>query len=158
MSDNDSETPTDEPNKHEGRLRDPSFYEASERNRWQKGMPSPNPKGRPRGKSRATILKHYLDVTFKDKDGNTKPQPFGLDGEPLTVEQVLALQQILKASKGDTKAFIEIMDSVYGKNPDIVIPLEDVEGEMAGEIKDLKGEALKQELLKRGLPTEILEE
>lgn len=146
----------EQPPKKKPGIQTPEFYEASERNRWKKGQ-SGNPNGRPKGaKSRGTILKKYVSLTYKDKNGQTAEQPFGTDGEPLTVEELMELMQIRKALKGDTNAYKEIKDTIYGKNPDIVIPLDETPS--APEEKELKGEALVEELKKRGLPTQVLEE
>jgi len=154
MSDEQSpeKTEKDFPNKE-------IFMEASERNRWKPGQ-SGNLHGRGKGvKNRATILKKYLTVILRDKDGKTRGQPYGIqDDEPLTVEEAMEVAQINKALKGDTNAYREIKDSVYGKNPDIVIPLDEMPESASSETKELKGEALIEELIKRGLPTAILEE
>jgi hypothetical protein len=70
---------------------------------------SGNPAGRPEGsRNRATVLRRLLEVaaTYQVNNG---------DEHEGTIEDRIAAAQIDKALKGDTFAFKEIMDSVYGK-------------------------------------------
>lgn len=77
---------------------------------------SGNPAGRKVGsKNRSTILAKYLGVTFKDKDGKMLPQPFGQDGEPLTVEEAIEVALLVEAINGNVTAIKEIKDTVHGK-------------------------------------------
>jgi hypothetical protein len=73
---------------------------------------SGNPKGKPKGtKNRATALKRFMDLSAKIiNPENSK----SMDG---TIEEKIAAAQIKKALEGDTTAFREIMDSLYGKIP-----------------------------------------
>lgn len=125
------------------------------RSSWKPGQ-SGNPAGKPKGSlSRSTLLKKYLDVTFKSDDGKVKNQPFGIEGDPLTVHETIALALIKKAMAGNIDAIREIQDSVYGKKPDVISGDPDAPIKHEHEHTDLKGEALMAELAKRGLPTSI---
>lgn len=71
--------------------------------RWKKGQ-SGNMKGRPLGaRSRATIVREWLECLASD-------------GEDGTISDQLVRKLILKANEGDTTAFKELFDSAYGKN------------------------------------------
>lgn len=77
---------------------------------WEKGKPSPNPKGKPKGtKNRSTLLRYWLDA----KENGTHP----VTGEPVTLtqEDQMIIALIGAAKKGDVRAAHEILDSVYGK-------------------------------------------
>ncbi len=85
---------------------------------WKKGE-SGNPAGKPKWTpNRSTSLKRYAEATFKTSDGKSKAQPFGLNGEPITVEEAIALALINQALKGKVDAIREYYDTVYGKIKD----------------------------------------
>lgn len=70
---------------------------------------SGNPAGRPEGsRNRATTLRLMLSLAANYQVDNGEIS----EG---TIEDKMAAAQIGKALKGDTFAFKEIMDSVYGK-------------------------------------------
>ena len=125
---------------------------------WKPGQ-SGNPAGRPKGAlGRATILKKFMNLTYKDSKGLTKPQPFGSDDKtPLTVREAVELALIRKALGGDVSAIKQIREDEFGKVPDIITGDPDAPIYTKNENKDLSGEALIAELERRGLPTTVLE-
>lgn len=77
--------------------------------KWQKGIPSPNPNGRPKGsKNRSTIASKWLETC------QTLKNPITGENETLTQEDLITLALIHKARKGDVQAYKQLMDSVYG--------------------------------------------
>jgi hypothetical protein len=82
--------------------------ENQEKGQFKPGQ-SGNPKGRPPGPSRGTILAKWLAADSTFKDPNTGKTVKG------TVEDRIALGLIGKAMKGDATAFALIMDSIHGK-------------------------------------------
>lgn len=71
---------------------------------------SGNPAGKPKGAlSAKTIIKKWLEA--KDKFKN----PITGEDELLSQYDIIAIQQIAKARKGDTKAFDSVLDRVEGK-------------------------------------------
>jgi hypothetical protein len=85
-------------------------------NRPQKGDPSPNPNGRPKGtRNRATIVKEFLDVITAGKN------PLSGEDENLSVEQRMTLAMIGQViNKGNVQAYNAILDNRYGKQKDSV--------------------------------------
>jgi len=79
---------------------------------FKKGQ-SGNPAGKPKGiKNRGTLIKKYLALmTELDNPANVEEKIEG------TIEDKLVAAQLIRAFSGDTIAFREIMDSVYGKIP-----------------------------------------
>lgn len=72
---------------------------------WEKGQ-SGNPAGRPVGsKNRSTILREILEMVNKESG--------------LTKEYHINDALANKALSGDVAAYKEIMDTVYGKTPDV---------------------------------------
>jgi hypothetical protein len=82
--------------------------ENQEKGQFKKGQ-SGNPKGRPPGPSRATVLAKWLETPTKFKHPETGKMVTG------TVADRIALGLLSKAMKGDVPAYREIMDSVHGK-------------------------------------------
>lgn len=123
---------------------------------WEKGQTG-NPLGRPKGlRNRSTILREMLGLKMPGK----KTNPLDPEDKDFTVEKGINVALINKALKGDVRAIQEIQDTMYGKNPDIVqgdpdSPIKH-EHEHQGTI-ELKGDALKEELARRGLPTAIFD-
>lgn len=77
--------------------------------RWKKGE-SGNPKGRPKGaKTRATIVKKWLEAAMNVTDPVTKIKKKG------TIEDNMVIAMIARALGGDVPAFNSLMDSAYGK-------------------------------------------
>lgn len=73
-----------------------------------------NRNGRPKGvKNRSTLIRKWIETKIKDKNPITNKK------ENTTLENHIIIALIHRAMKGDVNAFKEIMDSVYGKNPDI---------------------------------------
>lgn len=73
--------------------------------------------------NRATVLKRLLALTHRFEDPITGQQVNG------TVEDAMAWGIIAKAIQGDTPAFKEVFDSVYGKITDkqeILLPVKTV--------------------------------
>ena len=71
-----------------------------------------NPNGRKKGsKNRKTILKKWLSIEVNETlpDGSC---------EIITLLDKIVLEQIKSAMKGETPAYKEIMDGVYGKIKD----------------------------------------
>lgn len=78
---------------------------------FKKGQ-SGNPAGRAKGtKTRATILKEFFKIQATIEDPETKKSIKG------TLEDKIVMAQLVRALTGDTIAFREVMDSVYGKIP-----------------------------------------
>jgi hypothetical protein len=76
--------------------------------KFKEGM-SGNPKGRPKGsKNRSTIARTWLSASQVQKN------PISGKDEELTQEDIITLQQIHKARKGDTNAYKALLDSAYG--------------------------------------------
>jgi hypothetical protein len=72
----------------------------------------PEKRGLPKGyKNRAALIKKFLDIENMCKD---------VDGEQssLSQEEQMTIAAINKAKKGDMRAWKEMMDGRYGKNPD----------------------------------------
>jgi hypothetical protein len=81
---------------------------------FPKGV-SGNPNGRPKGRmSRATIYKRWLELNRKTKD------PISGEEIELPLQDQIVLSLIRKALKGDVRAAQECLDSVFGKNPDVI--------------------------------------
>lgn len=77
--------------------------------RWRVGQ-SGNPAGRPKGsRNRATVAREVLDITLRA----INPLSGGI--EFLTVEELITLALAKKAINGDTRAYVALMDSAYGK-------------------------------------------
>jgi hypothetical protein len=75
---------------------------------FKKGQ-SGNPKGRPKGvKNRSTIARQWLSV--EEEASN----PITGKIEKLSQEDIITLQQIKKARKGDTNSYKALLDSSYG--------------------------------------------
>ena len=69
-----------------------------------------NPKGRPKGsKSSATIIKKWLKAKEEGTDPITKKK------KKLSQLDIIILKQLVKARKGDTKAFVALLDRAEGK-------------------------------------------
>lgn len=78
--------------------------------KWKKGDPSPNPRGRPKGSlNTSTIIKRWLEATEKAKNPLTGKE------EKMTQMDIITLAQLIKARKGDTTAFRELLDRTDGK-------------------------------------------
>lgn len=124
---------------------------------WQKGQ-SGNPAGmKPGTKHRSTILRNYLGVVYQDSKGNRLPQPFGMEGAELTVEEAIDVALIGAALNGNVHAVKEIKDTIYGKNPDIVQGDPDHPVVHKVDAPALTGQALIDHLKALGLPTEPFE-
>lgn len=68
---------------------------------WHKGE-SGNPSGRPKGsRNRATIVRELIEAKATDGNGQVVDQ--------------MTRSLVIKAMKGDVRAFKELMDSAYGK-------------------------------------------
>ena len=77
--------------------------------RWQVGQ-SGNPTGRPKGaRNRATVMRELFYLTLKAVNLCTGGAEF------LTVEELITLVLVKKAINGDTRAYVALMNSVYGK-------------------------------------------
>lgn len=77
---------------------------------WKEGDPSPNPSGRPKGSlNSATVIRRWLEAKEKSKNPVT-----GQD-EELTQMDIIALKQLEKARKGDTRAFDALIDRTEGR-------------------------------------------
>lgn len=75
---------------------------------FKKGQ-SGNPKGRPKGsKNRSTIIKKWLEVEEKAIN------PITGEEELLSQEDIISLQAIGKARKGDISAYRAVKDCAYG--------------------------------------------
>jgi hypothetical protein len=80
-----------------------------EETKWKKGE-SGNPDGRPKGSlSAKTIIKKWLELEDDWVNPVTKEKV------KMTQYDIIALQQIAKARRGDTKAFDSVLDRVEGK-------------------------------------------
>lgn len=76
---------------------------------FEKGQ-SGNPNGRPKGvPNTATRLQRFLNATMRGKNPVTKEE------EEFSVAELMDLQQIAKAMKGDTAAWEKILDRMEGK-------------------------------------------
>lgn len=81
---------------------------------WKAGE-SGNPAGYTPGvPNRATVLKKLLALKMTYTDPTTQEQVEG------TVEEAMVWGIISKATQGDTPAYKEVMDSVYGKQTEKV--------------------------------------
>lgn len=74
---------------------------------WKDGQ-SGNPNGRPKGsRNRRTIIEKWADLAAA--------------GDPnLTELDLVVLKLLEKAKTGDVTAAKEILDSMFGKNPDVI--------------------------------------
>jgi hypothetical protein len=85
-----------------------------EHSKFKKGE-SGNPKGRPVGsRSRSTIVREWMEASERAKN------PITGEVEELTQADIATLAVLKKARAGDVNAYRELMDSGYGKNPDII--------------------------------------
>jgi hypothetical protein len=76
---------------------------------------SGNPAGRPKGiPNAATRYQRFLNLIETQKNPVTGEQ------EKFTVAEILDLQQIVKARKGDSRAYKELMDRLEGKAKEAV--------------------------------------
>ena len=76
---------------------------------WKKGE-SGNPKGRPKGKlNRNAIAKRWLNTK------QTFLNPITQEEEAMSQEDIMALALIKNARSGDVRAYLELMNSAYGK-------------------------------------------
>ena len=74
-----------------------------------------NRDGRPKGsRNRSTIVREWLSVE------QTIKNPITGEMEKLDQADMMTLALIGKARKGDVQAYKELMDSGFGKNPDII--------------------------------------
>jgi hypothetical protein len=75
-----------------------------------KGEPSPNPAGMPKGTLHSkTIIRKWLEAAEKAKN------PISGQEENLSQLDIITLKQLEKARKGDTIAFRELLDRMEGK-------------------------------------------
>lgn len=83
---------------------------------------SGNSAGRPPGiPNRAKNFSKYLPLTYKDKSGATRAQPFDMpDGAPLTVEEAIDLATIAEALGGNQTAAERIATAMYGKPSQLI--------------------------------------
>lgn len=83
--------------------------------RWKKGE-SGNPSGRPIGsRNRSTIVREWMEAVENVKN------PITGKVENLTQADIATLAVLKKARSGDVNAYRELMDSAFGKNPDVII-------------------------------------
>lgn len=84
---------------------------------------SGNPKGRPKGVPHSTTrLKRLLELT------ENLTNPITKEVEGFSVAEQMDLAQIIKARKGDTRAYMALLDRLEGK------PKQDVDMKLGGEI------------------------
>lgn len=80
-----------------------------EKTRFEPGK-SGNPNGRPKGvQNTSTRLERFLNATKRGKHPTTGEE------DEFTVAELMDLQQIAKALKGDTAAWEKILDRLEGK-------------------------------------------
>lgn len=85
------------------------------KHKFKKGLPSPNPKGRPVGTlSSRTIIRKWLEAVESSKN------PISGVSEKLSQLDIITLKQLEKARKGDTVAFRELLDRMEGKAKETV--------------------------------------
>jgi hypothetical protein len=76
---------------------------------------SGNPAGRPKGlRNRSTIVREWMEAMERTKN------PITGETEELTQADIATLAVLKKARSGDVNAYRELMDSAFGKNPDII--------------------------------------
>lgn len=76
----------------------------------EKGDPSPNPNGRPKGSQNTkTVIRRWLSALETAKNDLTG------EDESLTQLDIITIAQIVKARKGDTFAFNALLDRTDGK-------------------------------------------
>jgi hypothetical protein len=111
---------------------------------FEKGQ-SGNPAGRPEGTlNRSTILKKWLS-------GDTEfTNPLTLKKVLATVEDQMILALLKRATTGNISAIKEVLDSVYGKNPDTI------KGEL--DVNLPSPEDLKQKFAERRKAVEALDD
>jgi uncharacterized protein DUF5681 len=100
---------------------------------------SGNPAGRPEGSlNRSTTLKKWLygDASFTN--------PLTLQKALGTVEDQIALALLKRATAGNIAAIKEVLDSVYGKNPELLTGDLDVNMLSPEEFKKRAAERRKQ--------------
>lgn len=69
-----------------------------------------NPSGKPEGtKDRATVIRKWVETPAEVTNPVTKAKERG------TVEDLIVIAQVSQAVKGNTAAFKELMDSIYGR-------------------------------------------
>lgn len=83
---------------------------AGKKTQFKDGV-SGNPSGRPKGvPNTATRMQRFLHLEMAGKNPVTKAD------EKFTVAEMMDLQQIAKALKGDLNAYREILDRIEGKS------------------------------------------
>ncbi len=81
---------------------------------YKKGE-SGNPSGKPKGtRNRSTIVREWMEAIERAKN------PITGEVEELSQADIATLAVLKKARAGDVNAYRELMDSGYGKNPDII--------------------------------------
>jgi hypothetical protein len=74
-----------------------------------------NPNGKPKGtRNRSTIVREWMEAMERTKN------PITGETEELTQADIATLAVLKKARSGDVNAYRELMDSAFGKNPDII--------------------------------------
>jgi hypothetical protein len=74
-----------------------------------------NPTGKPKGtRNRSTIVREWMEAMERTKN------PITGETEELTQADIATLAVLKKARSGDVNAYRELMDSAFGKNPDII--------------------------------------
>jgi len=89
-------------NRHKTGFRGPS-PDVGKATRWKKGIPSPNPGGRPRSKTVSAAYRKRLEEDAPE------------DRQGRTFAEIVADAQIRKAIKGNTAAAKEVTDRTEGK-------------------------------------------
>lgn len=108
--------------------------------RVEKGDPSPNPNGRPKGSlNTKTIIRRWLSAV------ETAKNALSGEDEDLTQLDIITIAQIVKARNGDTFAFNALLDRTDGK-PKQFTELSGSEGAMLPSSVDYSK-----------LPTEVLQ-
>ena len=86
-----------------------------EPHKFKKGE-SGNPAGKSKGtRNRSTIVRKWMEAIERAKNTITG------EVEELTQADIATLAMIKKARAGDVNAYRELMDSAFGKNPDVII-------------------------------------
>jgi hypothetical protein len=113
-------------------------------NNWHKGMPSPNPKGRPKNRkfygeiAREILASNKLDVTItlSDNQGNVKTKTIKMEVNPhRTFYYALAAAQLAEGLKGNVKAANELINRADGRVP---LAVQELPGDGQNEKKFIK--------------------
>lgn len=84
-------------------------------------MPSPNPKGRPKGETLSSILRKMIDEPAARVEKIARVAvALGLEPQATTIGSVIALRLLTEGVQGNAPAIRELLDRLEGKPATII--------------------------------------